>query len=130
MALIMTLLALAGCEGHPVAAASEPSDDALPSAGAFLGKVWVSVSRTNDPGSIIIFLRDGSLLLDSCSKPFEVTRWGIANGHIRWLEDVVPIEVKVADVGASTMKLEEVGTNRPRYYVTASLPYTCSSGRV
>lgn len=90
----------------------------------FVGKVWISTMPGSARGSLLIFLPDGTLVMDSCFEPYRLSRWGMAGDHVRWLEDTIPIEAEVSVRFNSSLRLRISG-QRERVYVAASVPYTC-----
>jgi hypothetical protein len=98
------MLALCACSGgsqapaQPAAATPpQPARDSRatsPSIPRFIGRVWRSTKLGSPLGSILVFLPDRTLLMDSCFETYRVSKWGVAGDHIRWLEDTVPIELK------------------------------------
>jgi len=95
----------------------EPADP------SFIGRVWISTTQGSARGSIMIFLPDRSLLIDSCFETFRISKWGVAGDHIRWIEDTIPIEAKVTVIGKDEMQLEIPG--HVQSFVAAPVPYTC-----
>lgn len=103
-------------------AATERSEPADP---RFIGRVWVSTTPGSARGSILVFLPDRTLLMDSCFETFRLSQWGVAGDHIRWIEDTIPIEAEVSLPNANELRLRIVGQDREQSYVAASLPYVC-----
>jgi hypothetical protein len=52
-----------------------------------------------------------------------ISTWGIADNHIRWIEEAIPIEAEVLTPSQNELRLRVVGANRPQSYVLASPPY-------
>jgi len=90
----------------------------------FVGKVWISTMPGSARGSLLIFLPDGTLVMDSCFEPYRLSRWGMAGDHVRWLEDTIPIEAEVSVRFNNSLRLRISG-QQERVYVAASVPYTC-----
>ena len=125
IALSVTLSLLTGCQKAcppappPIAA----SADALP---AFVGAVWVATTPGKARGSILVFLPDKSVLIDSCFEGFRVAEWGIVSeNRIRWREDTVPIEAEYSQTSPDVLQLKTVGSDAPNSYVRATVPYIC-----
>jgi hypothetical protein len=122
---------LAGC-GRNVAIPAGPSlpgtdtgQAAEPKNPAFVGKVWISTTRGHPVGSMLIFLPDRTLVMDSCFETYRLTKWGVAGDHIRWLEDTIPIEAAVEMPYPSQLILRIAGRDEAQSYVTATVPFTC-----
>jgi hypothetical protein len=122
---------LASCSGPPgtqqttaqaPAAAAQTRDE--PVDPSFIGRIWLSTERSDPRGSIMVFLPDRSLLMDSCFETFRISQWGVAGDHIRWVEDAIPIEAKVTMVGENDLRLEITGQD-PQSFVAIPVPYVC-----
>jgi hypothetical protein len=128
--LALLLSACGGSSETPARAPAPPLDEtaaepAQPANPAFIGRVWISTTPGSARGSIIVFLPDRTLLMDSCFETFRVSRWGVAGDHIRWLEDSIPIEAEVQLPSKDELALKIVGQNRAQTYVAVSPPYVC-----
>src|SRR5262245_6067855 len=101
----LAMLAVCACGGsqapsQPAAAQPQSPTGATPGNDepanpAFIGRIWRTSMPGKPLGSIMIFLPDRMLLMDSCFETFRVSKWGVAGDRIRWLEDTVPIEAEV-----------------------------------
>jgi hypothetical protein len=128
------MLALCACSGGSQApaqpaAAAQPQPAAAsqgdePVNPAFIGRVWRSTKLGSPLGSILVFLPDRTLLMDSCFETYRVSKWGVAGDHIRWLEDTVPIEAEVITPSKDELILR-MGANLEQRYVAMTDPYTC-----
>lgn len=139
MRLLMSfaMLALCACSGgsqappQPPAAATPPPptggaaqvDD--PANAAFIGRVWKSTKPGGPLGTILVFLPDRTLLMDSCFETYRVSKWGVAGNHIRWLEDTVPLEAEVVTPSKDELILRMGGQTGEQRYVALTDPYTC-----
>jgi len=57
-----------------------------------VGKVWVATDPSAAPGTIRIFLADGTLVMDSCGETYRLSEWKrIDDRHVEWTEDGVSI---------------------------------------
>jgi hypothetical protein len=129
------MLALSACGGsqapsQPAAAQPQPPSGAAagrdePANPAFIGRIWRSTVLGSPVGSILIFLPDRTLLMDSCFETYRVSQWGVAGNHIRWLEDTVPIEAEVVTPGKDELILRIAGQDREQTYVAMTEPYKC-----
>src|SRR5437868_4596166 len=101
-------LTLTACSGSQTPAPPTTSQEAapMPANGAFIGRVWVSAMPNAARGTILVFLPDGTLLMDSCFETFRLSNWGVAGSHIRWLEDTIPIEAEVSIHGKDELRLK------------------------
>ncbi|MQA31781.1 MAG: hypothetical protein GEU82_18425 [Luteitalea sp.] len=77
---------------------------------AFVGVVWLSADPSAPPGSLRIFLPDGTLVMDSCWETYRLARWrSIDERRIEWQEDTARIE---ADVSQPTVQQLELRLGR------------------
>jgi hypothetical protein len=91
----------------------------------FIGKIWVSTTPGHARGSLMIFLPDRSLLMDSCFETYRISQWGAEGDRIRWIEDAIPIEATIAMPNENELRLQLAGQERVQSYVTATVPYVC-----
>jgi len=133
MLLSFAMLALCACGGsqapsQPAAAQSQPAAAAErdePVNPAFIGRIWRATTRGGPLGSILVFLPNRTLLMDSCFETYRVSKWGVAGDRIRWLEDTVPIEAEVITPSRDELILRIAGQNRDQMYIAMTDPYTC-----
>jgi hypothetical protein len=132
----LAMLALCACGGgsqppSPPAAAQPPpptgaaAERGDPANTAFIGRIWRATDRGVPLGSILIFLPDRTLLMDSCFETYRVSKWGVAGDRIRWLEDTVPIEAEVITPSEHELRLRIAGSDREQTYIAMTDPYTC-----
>jgi hypothetical protein len=131
----LALIALCACGGSqpppspPPAAAQPPSPPGAavgndePANGAFVGRIWRASGSGKPLGSMMIFLPDRLLLMDSCFETFRVSQWGVAGKNIRWLEDTVPIEAEVIMPGPNELTLRVAGHEQT--YIAMTDAWTC-----
>jgi len=129
----LAMLALCACGGSQAPsppAAAQPQSPTGAAAGndepanpAFIGRIWRSSTSGNPLGTIMIFLPDRLLLMDSCFETFRVSQWGVAGNNIRWLEDTVPIEAEVIMPGPNELKLRVAG--RDQTFIAMTDAWTC-----
>jgi hypothetical protein len=126
---LCTLCACTGPSSPPQAATPAPPAGAqashVPLDGAFVGRAWISTTPRSAHGTMIIFLPDRTMLMDSCFETFRLTKWGVARERIRWLEDTIPLEADVSMPRPNELSLHIVGQDHPQTYVAASVPYVC-----
>lgn len=120
---MLVLLAACGREPSSPVAASTPTHQ--PPHPEFVGKAWISTTPGQPLGTMLIFMPDRTLVMDSCFETYRLTQWGIAGDHIRWLEDTIPIEASIDMPRPNQLILRIAGQDRDLSYVRASLPFTC-----
>lgn len=121
------LIVLAGCgREQPAAVTAAPtSGTSEPADPAFVGKVWISTTPGAPLGSMLIFLPNRTLVMDSCFETYRLVEWGVAGERIRWREDMIPIEADVEMPRPSQLKVRIAGRDQDQTYIAASVPYTC-----
>jgi hypothetical protein len=130
---MITLCACGGSQtpSQPAAAAQPPAPSAQatdrdePVNPAFIGRIWRATTRGGPLGTIILFLPDRTLLMDSCFETYRVSKWGVAGDRIRWLEDKIPIEAEVITPSPDELTLRIAGLDREQTYIAMTEPYTC-----
>lgn len=125
IAVLALGLAACGNTSAPPPAATAPAQSELPANGAFVGRVWVSAMPGSALGSMLVFLPDRSLLMDSCFETYRISKWGVAGDRIRWMEDSIPIEAEVSVRGLNELRIHIVGREDEQTYVSATVPYVC-----
>ncbi len=138
--VLLAIVTLAACDrsAPPATLAAPPSSTAAPGATAavdpvpaqlpFVNRTWVRPGALSPPGSMMIFLGDGTLLSDSCFETYRLSRWRSAgDGRITWQEDGVDIDAKVlnADEHEFVLELQLSGGSEQHRFVPAAVPYVC-----
>jgi uncharacterized lipoprotein YbaY len=98
----------------------------------FVGKTWMSTDPSAAPGTLRIFLPDGTLVMDSCGETYRLARWrAIDDRRIEWQEDSARIEAEVTQVGSEQLQLrmQMVRELREENYRLASVPFVCPDAR-
>ena len=125
----VSLCALAACTDDAVppstSSHADPPATAVPLDGAFVGRVWVSTQPGRPLGSMIVFLPNKSLIMDSCFETYRISEWGVAGNNIRWREDTMAIEAEVTMPGPDELTLKIAGQDQQQTYLAASVPYVC-----
>ena len=115
-------------------ATAQDTEDATDDAGddaenPLLDKVWVrSDTDPNLPGSMQIFLGDGTLVTDSCWETYRLSKWQqVSDSAISWDEDGMTINADIASVSATELVLNlKLGSDvQEQRFVTADVPYVC-----
>jgi hypothetical protein len=124
-ALILVML-LGGCTA-PADRAVEPTLTA-----SITGKVWLATNPAAAPGTLRVFLEDGTLLMTSCGETYRLARWtAVGDRRVAWDEDTAHIE---ADIAALTpnelqMRLQLTQDIKEEHYRVATVPYVCPDRR-
>lgn len=126
LALIISLLlpACAGSSSGPSETQSAPRLEQPP----FVGKVWIATDSSAAPGTLRIFLADGTLVMDSCVETYRLARWESLGGtRLAWHEDTARIEAEFAQAAPDVLQLRLRLANeiKEENYKTAQTPYVC-----
>lgn len=138
MAVVLFGCAACGKSEAPVRTAAAPppapastaagDDEELlgqPADPRFIGKIWVSTTPGHSRGSLLIFLPDRSLLMDSCFETYRISKWGADGDRIRWVEDAIPIQATLSMFDENNLTLQITGQDRVQTYIAATVPYVC-----
>jgi hypothetical protein len=107
----------------PIAAAQTPVADPL------VGRAWIETkSQSGLPGVMMVFMADGSLLMDSCWETYALRKWSrTSHDTVTWDEDGAKIIAKVKSVSPSQLTLSvKAGKDTVEHrYSVAKVPYVC-----
>ena len=71
-----------------------------------VGKVWVATDSSAAPGTLRIFLANGTMVMDSCGETYRLSAWKrLDNRHVEWTEDGAYIRAEVAALTSDRMRL-------------------------
>lgn len=127
----MRILAASGLLALTLAVPSAVDAQAR-TAAAFVGRAWISADAAAAPGTMRIFLADGTLLMDSCGETYRLAKWRtVDRGRIEWTEDGARIAADVSQPRAGTLRLRlhlrsEI---RDEHYRLATVPFVCPDAR-
>lgn len=114
----------------PSAPAAARQDETTP---PFVGRVWVSTDVGVAPGTLRIFLPDGTMLMDSCGEGYRLARWrSTGENGVEWDEDTARIEAEVLEATPVSLRLRLAlrgGESRDESYRSATAPYVCPDAR-
>ena len=129
---LMTAWGVGACATAPVMAqeteaATEEADAA--SGSLLLNRVWVRQGDGSGmPGTMHIFLADGTMVSDSCWETYRLSSWQqVSDTQISWDEDGMTIS---ADIESLTddelvLSLNLVGGAEEQRFAPAEVPYLC-----
>lgn len=110
-----------------------PADPApAPAAPAWVNRVWLRADSTDLPGTLRIFLADGTLVMDSCWETYRLARWEEQEaGIVTWQEDAASVEAHLAMDGAEALQVRLVAGRDTlvEQYRAARVPYLCPEMR-
>ncbi len=121
-----TLPAMAQDSDTPLAEeASADTDGDNP----LLNRVWVrSDDESGMPGSMQIFLSDGTLVSDSCWETYRLSNWQqVSDTQISWDEDGTTIDAEITSLttDALVLNLKLIGGDQEQRFTPATVPYLC-----
>jgi hypothetical protein len=93
-----------------------------------VGRVWLSTDASAAPGTLRIFLADGTLVMDSCWETYRLARWRqIDDRRIEWTEDTARIEAQIIQLSRERLqlRLQLRGEVREETYRPAPVPTVC-----
>jgi hypothetical protein len=122
---------LGGCSGMPsvVPPAEQRSSSAAEDKSADLtDRVWVSTDASAAPGTLRIFVSDGTLVMDSCFETYRLAAWRHAGDRrIAWHEDTAAITADIVELTTDRLelRLQLAGDSKTERYSAAATPYAC-----
>ena len=92
-AAALLLALLVGCR-PPRAGETQAPQDTLRQL-QFVGKVWLATDPSAAPGTLRIFLANGTLLMDSCGETYRLAEWRtVGERRLEWTEDTARIATR------------------------------------
>ncbi len=109
-----------------------PAEEAVADADSnspLLNRVWVrSDDQSGMPGSMQIFLADGTLVSDSCWETYRLSSWQqVSPTEISWDEDGMTINAEIFSLTPDELilNLKLIGGDVEQHFIPASVPYLC-----
>jgi hypothetical protein len=93
-----------------------------------LNKVWVQQGETASPGTMQIFLADGTLVSDSCWETYRLSKWQqVSDTAISWEEDGMTINADISSLTADELVLSlKLGSDVvEQRFAPATVPTVC-----
>lgn len=127
---ILTVLAFAALFASPATAQEAEGMTSAPMIGASLTeKFWIqSQDDAGLPGSMILFLSEGTMLQDSCWETYRLSNWQMTGeDSLSWQEDTMTIEADIVEINEAELVLalhlgEDIVEER---YTAAPVPFVC-----
>lgn len=91
-------------------------------------RVWVSNDADAAPGTLRIFMSDGTMLMTSCGEPYRLSPWRwVEDARLVWEEDGVVLrgEVVAAERREMALSVEAGGETRTYDFRAAIPPEVC-----
>lgn len=128
------IIALMGVWGVSVATClpAQAEDTALEDEGdgenPLLNKVWVQQGDAASPGTMQIFLADGTLVSDSCWETYRLSKWQqVSDTAISWEEDGMTINAEISSLTDDELVLSlKLGNDVvEQRFAPAAVPTVC-----
>jgi hypothetical protein len=114
LALVLTtVFLLSGCSRRD-APREQAADNKVNSPATFVNKVWrVESSSSVAPGTIYVFLSEGTLLIASSNSRPLLGTWTSANGELTMVEEGIPYRVEVLHLSPGQFKIRSHNPGEP-----------------
>lgn len=129
---LMTAWGVGACATLPAAAQdAEPAIEAAEdeNGNPLLNRVWTqSEADAGLPGSVHIFLEDGTMVSDSCWETYRLSKWQqVSETEISWDEDGMTINADIMSLTDQelVLNLKLVGGDQELRLSPAQVPYVC-----
>lgn len=114
----------------PAFAQEEEGATFAPMVGASLtDRVWVRADDASDlPGSMQLFLSDGTLVSDSCWETYRLSSWRMTSDTtLSWTEDGMEIPAEIIELTEAelVLSLDLVSETIIQHFEPAQVPYVC-----
>ncbi len=127
---ILTVLAFSALFASPATAQEAEGMTSAPMIGASLTeKFWIqSQEDAGLPGSMVLFLSEGTMLQDSCWETYRLSNWQMTGeDSLSWQEDTMTIEADIVEINEAELVLalhlgEDIVEER---YTAAPVPFVC-----
>ena len=129
--IILATLAVSALCALPASAQEAEGMTSAPMIGAsFTEKFWVqSEEDAGLPGSMVLFLSEGTMLQDSCWETYRLSNWKMTGeDSLSWQEDTMTIEADIVELNEAELilALHLVGDETVEKRYTASpVPFLC-----
>lgn len=92
-------------------------------------RFWVQPQEESGlPGSMILFLSEGTMLQDSCWETYRLSNWQMTgDDSLSWVEDTMTIEADIVELNEAELILAlHLGDETvEKRYTVAPVPYVC-----
>jgi hypothetical protein len=126
--LMLNLLNILSTGCGPPRAGGTPMAQGAPPQPQFVGKVWLATDPSAAPGTLRIFLPNGTLLMDSCGETYRLAEWRALDEHlIEWTEDTARIKAEITRLTDDELqlRLRLRGESKDEAYRLAKAPAVC-----
>jgi len=110
---IAAALLLYGCSGRSVTTEIR-SDEVTSSAASFVNKVWrVSTSSSVAPGTLYVFLSEGTLVIASANSKPALGTWKYEGGALTMVEEGIPYAVDILNLSGREFRIRSKNPGQP-----------------
>jgi hypothetical protein len=103
---LMSVWGVSAATCLPTQAEETALEDEGDSDNPLLNKVWVQQGESASPGTMQIFLADGTLVSDSCWETYRLSKWQqVSDTAISWEEDGMTINADISSLTADELVL-------------------------
>ena len=111
--VLATVLLLSGCSRGD-APREQAAGQAADSAASFVDRVWrVERSSSVAPGTIYVFLSEGTLLITSSNSKPMLGTWSNKNGELTMVEEGIPYRVQVLHLSPDQFRIRSHNPGEP-----------------
>ena len=103
---LMSVWGVSAATCLPAQAEDSALEDEADGDNPLLNKVWVQQGESASPGTMQIFLADGTLVSDSCWETYRLSKWQqVSDTSISWEEDGMTINADISSLTADELVL-------------------------
>ena len=114
LGMMMLALSLASCSRAPPPARPEPALPASASPMSFVDTVWrVRASSTVAPGTLYVFLSEGTLVIASEGNKPLLGTWHYENGQLTMVEESIPYRIEVLSLTGDEFRIRSHNPGEP-----------------
>jgi hypothetical protein len=111
--VVAASLGFFSCSERP-APAKPDSGETADSAGSFVNTVWrVSESSSVAPGTLYVFLSEGTLVITSPNSKPALGRWKYEGGALTMVENGIPYKVDVLKLSKNEFRIRSNNPGKP-----------------
>lgn len=125
---LMSVWGVSAATCLPTQAEETALEDEGDSENPLLNKVWVQQGESASPGTMQIFLADGTLVSDSCWETYRLSKWQqVSETAISWEEDGMTINADISSLTTDELVLSlKLGSDVvEQRFAPATVPTVC-----
>jgi hypothetical protein len=126
----LVVIACCGCRAPGTATPATEVAHKFPS--ELVDRVWARTDSTGLPGVMRIFLKDGTLVMDSCWETYQLATWQAeSDSVVVWQEGGAGLRASILQLGPDTLVLRVALANgsQDEHYRPATVPWICPDMR-